>query len=445
MDATDTIFALSSAPGRAGIAVIRLSGPDAGAALERLTGRPLPPPRRAALRTFLAPDGDSPIDRGLALWLPGPASFSGEDMAELHVHGGRAVPAAMLEALAAVRGLRLAEPGEFSRRAFENGRLDLTAVEGIADLIAAETEAQRRQARRQLSGELGRVYEDWRGRLMRVLAHVEAAIDFPEEGLPQDLIDRVAAEIGRISAEMRQHLEDGRRGERLREGLSVAIVGPPNAGKSSLLNWLVRREAAIVSATAGTTRDVIEVHLDIGGYPVLLADTAGLREAAEDVEQEGVRRALRRAETADLRIVLLDATADGPGLILEEIGGADAVLLVNKCDLRAAPGWAPDSALPISVKTGQGLDRLLRTLQDEVGRRMALSSSPALTRQRHRQALEQCGEALSRAGAGLDGGALPELAAEDVRLAVRSLGRITGKTDVEDMLDVIFAEFCIGK
>jgi len=442
---TDTIFALSTAPGRAGIAVIRLSGPGTGGAVESLTGRSVPPPRRATLRRFLAPDGSGPIDRGLVLWLPGPTSFSGEDMAEFHVHGGHAVPAAMLRTLGAMPGLRLAEPGEFSRRAFENGRLDLTEVEGIADLITAETEAQRRQALRQLSGELGRIYEDWRGRLLRVLAHMEAAIDFPEEDLPADVVGRAGAEIGGILAEMRAHLEDGRRGERLREGLSVAIIGPPNAGKSSLLNWLVRREAAIVSATAGTTRDVIEVHLDIGGYPVLLADTAGLREAAEAVEQEGVRRALRRAETADLRIVLFDATAEGPGPALEGIGGADSLLLVNKCDLRCAPAWAPEGALPISIKTGQGLDRLLRTLEEEVGKRMALTSSPALTRERHRQALERCAEALGRAGAGLDNGALPELVAEDLRLAVRSLGRITGKTEVEDMLDVIFAEFCIGK
>lgn len=445
----ETIFALSTAPGRAGVAVIRLSGPATGAALARLIGGSLPPPRRAALRDLAGPADGDVIDRGLVLWLPGPGSFTGEDMAELQVHGGRAVPAALLQALGGMAGLRPAEPGEFSRRAFENGKLDLTEVEAIADLVDAETTAQRRQAIRQLSGALGALYEDWRGRLLRTQAHLEAAIDFPEEDLPDDLIEGVTHQILGVRGEITQHLDDGRRGERLREGLSVAVVGPPNAGKSSLLNWLVRREAAIVSATAGTTRDVIEVHLDLGGYPVTLADTAGLRAARDEIEAEGVRRALERAGGADLRLVVLDAT--GWPVIDPEVGSQiarDAVVVANKIDLAPLPAEAEIGGrvvLPVSVKTGAGLDELLATLGREVARRLDVGAFPALTRERHRTALRECEAGLARAAKGLAAGLLPELVAEDVRLAVRSLGRITGKVDVEDMLDLVFRDFCIGK
>jgi tRNA modification GTPase len=446
---TDTIFAVATAPGKAGIAVLRLSGPESGPALVRLTGGSLPPPRRAVLRTFRDPNDREAIDTGLALWLPGPASFTGEDMAELHVHGGRAVAAALLRSMASLPGLRLAEPGEFSRRAFENGKLDLTAVEAIADLVSAETAAQRRQAQRQLAGALGVVYEGWRARLLKAQAHLEAAIDFPDEDLPAGVTDNVRIEMLGVSGEIAQHLDDNQRGERLREGLSVAVVGPPNAGKSSLLNWLVRREAAIVSATAGTTRDVIEVHLELGGFPVVVADTAGLRVATEDVEAEGVRRALARAAGADLRIVVLDATT-WPALdaaVRVQIGG-DAIVVLNKTDLTGDTGdLAVDgvAVLPLSVKTGTGLDDLLRRLEAEVARRLEVGVTPALTRERHRAALEDCRAGLARAATGLGGGALPELVAEDLRLAVRALGRITGKVDVEDMLDVVFREFCIGK
>jgi tRNA modification GTPase len=445
----DTIFALSTAPGRAGIAVIRLSGPEAAAALATLGGGKPPPPRRAALRRFRDPASGETIDQGMALWLPGPGSFTGEDMAELQVHGGRAVPAAILAALGALPGLRPAEPGEFSRRAFENGRLDLTAVEAIADLVDAETASQRRQALRQLSGALGAVYEDWRARLLRAQAHLEAAIDFPEEGLPNDVISALGAEILGVRREITQHLGDDRRGERLREGLSVAVIGPPNAGKSSLLNWLVRREAAIVSATAGTTRDVIEVHLDLGGYPVVLADTAGLRAAGDEIEAEGVRRALARASMADLRIVVLDATTwpSIPAELADQLS-AGALLVANKSDLATLPAGAciaGAAVRPVSVKTSAGLDGLLEALGREVACRMDVSAAPALTRERHRVALLDCQEGLARASAGLADGALPELVAEDLRLAIRALGRITGKVDVEDMLDLVFREFCIGK
>lgn len=446
---TETIFAVATAPGKAGIAVLRVSGPEAGPALAQLTDRPLPPPRRAVLRIFRDPNDGETIDTGLALWLPGPGSFTGEDMAELHVHGGRAVAAAMLRSMGRLPGLRPAEPGEFSRRAFEHGKLDLTAVEAIADLVNAETAAQRRQAQRQLSGALGALYEGWRARLLRAQAHLEAAIDFPEEDLPAGVTDIVRYEILGVSGEIAQHIDDNRRGERLREGLSVAVVGPPNAGKSSLLNWLVRREAAIVSATAGTTRDVIEVHLELGGFPVVVADTAGLREARDDVEAEGVRRALTRAAGADLRVVVLDATA-WPVLdpaVRAQIDG-NAIVVLNKIDLVGAAGdLTADgvAVMPLSVRTGIGLDVLLQRLEAEVGRRLEVGATPALTRERHRAALEDCRAGLQRAAAGLGANALPELVADDLRLAVRALGRITGKVDVEDMLDVVFREFCIGK
>lgn len=441
---TATIYALSSAPGRAGVAVVRLSGPQAGAALKVLTGRDLPQ-ARLARRAVLRGD-DGPIDDGLVLWFPGPASFTGEDVAELHLHGGRAVLAALFAALGRQPGLRLAEPGEFSRRAFEHGKLDLTAAEGIADLINAETEAQRRQSLRQMQGELGRLYEGWRQALLRALAHLEADIDFPEEDLPAGVAAKVTPAVQSLRTEIARHLADNRRGERLRDGVGVVILGAPNVGKSSLLNALARREAAIVSDLAGTTRDIIEVQLDLGGYPVVLADTAGLRESADRIESEGVRRALARAESADLKIVVLDATTwpDVPEATRALID-KDCLLLANKTDQRALPeGAAIDGhkVLPLSVSSGAGLDELLRALEQAVAARFELTGNAALTRARHREALEYCAASLDRF---LADPSDAELAAEDLRLAARALGRITGRIEVEDILDVVFRDFCIGK
>ncbi|WP_207485333.1 tRNA uridine-5-carboxymethylaminomethyl(34) synthesis GTPase MnmE [Arenibaculum pallidiluteum] len=438
---TDTVFALASAPGRGGVAVMRVSGPAAGGALSALTGRSLPPARRASLARLRDPGTGDPIDTGIVLWFPGPASFTGEDVAEIQVHGGRAVVAALAEALAARPGLRPAEPGEFSRRAFENGRLDLTEAEAIADLVDAETSAQRRQALRQMDGALGRLYEDWRGRLMRALAHLEAEIDFPDEDLPGGVGAAVRPVLEALAGEIADHLDDGHRGERLRDGISVAILGAPNAGKSSLLNALARRDAAIVSETAGTTRDVIEVHLDLGGYPVVLADTAGLREATDAVETEGIRRALARAEAADLRIAVFDAAAL-PALDARTAAllGGSTLAVVNKID--AHPGAVvPNGMMALSAKTGAGVAAVMGRLEALVAERFGVGQAPALTRARHRAALEDCRRAL----AGALEAPLPELAAEDVRLAVRALGRITGRVDVEDLLDVIFRDFCIGK
>jgi tRNA modification GTPase len=436
-----TIFALATAPGRAGIAVVRISGPDAGAAVTAL-GVPPGRPRRATRARFVDPRTGELIDDGLLLWFPSPASFTGEDVAELQIHGGRAVIAALLEALGTLPGLRLAEPGEFTRRAFENGKLDLTEAEAIADVVAAETAAQRRQALRQLGGALGRAYERWRGELLRTLAHLEAAIDFPEEDLPAGLEDEVRARIAPLAGEIAAHLADNRRGERLRDGVSIVILGPPNAGKSSLLNALARRDAAITAATAGTTRDVIEVHLDLGGYPVILADTAGLRETGDPVEAEGVRRTRARAAAADLKLLLVAADEPESATPIAAWCDPDTILVTSKVDLvpSAARATLPADALPVSVLTGEGLDALLARLKREVAARLT-GEGPALTRARHREALDETLAALRRAGTA----AAPELLAEDLRLATRALGRITGRVDVEDLLDVIFREFCIGK
>lgn len=432
MARADTIFALSTASGRSGVAIIRVSGPDAGGALERLSGEAKPAVRLAALRRFRDASGE--IDRGLVLWFEGPASFTGEDSAEFHVHGGRAIVEAMLSALAAIPGLRPAEPGEFTRRAVENGKLDLTRAEALADLIDAETEGQRRQALRQYEGVLYELYESWRTRLIAAVAWAEAAIDFADEEIPEDTFGKARTAIGEIAEEIQGHLDDRHRGELVRDGLNLTVIGNPNAGKSSLVNALAKRDAAIVSEVAGTTRDVIEVRLNLGGYLVTLADTAGLRETSDAIESEGVRRALARAEAADLVILLQDGTA-AKGAAFE---GADLVVW-NKADL---PWPEPHEGLKLSLKTGEGLDALLAALTAKVAQKLeAPAEAPPVTRARHRHALEEAAVALVRAGAATE----PELMAEDARLAMRAIGRITGKVDVEDLLDVIFRDFCIGK
>jgi tRNA modification GTPase len=436
---SETIFALSSAPGRAGVAVIRVSGPGARTAVARLTASALPAPRSVVLRRLVDGRGDV-LDQGLVLWLPGPKSFSGEDMAEFHVHGGRAIVEAVLAAIGATPGCRPAEPGEFTRRAVENGKFDFTQAEAILDLIDADTEAQRRQAVLQYRGSLTGLYEGWRGRLIRALAWAEAAIDFSDEELPGDVVARSKADVSDIHGEIAGHLADSRRGELVRDGIFLTVIGPPNAGKSSLINALAKRDVAIVAETAGTTRDVIEVRLNIAGYAVIVADTAGLRAAADAVESEGVRRALARAEQSDLVLLLLDGSAEEPLAGLPEGTAANANLTVwNKADL---PSPAPRRGLTLSLKTGDGLDALLAAIEREVAQRLDRpTEAPVLTRARHRHALEQAATALTRS----QGAREPELFAEDLRLAVRAIGRITGRVDVEELLDVVFRDFCIGK
>ena len=439
-----TVFALSTPPGRSAIAVFRITGPLAAGALERLTGLAAPEPRRAVRVEIRDPATGEVLDDGLALRFPAPASYTGEDLVELHLHGGRATVEAVGLALGRIPGLAPAGPGDFTRRAFLAGKLDLTQVEAVADLIDAETEAQRRQAMRQAGGALAALYDGWRGDLIGALAHLEAVIDFPDEDLPPETEAEIAGTIAALAREVARHLADARRGERLRDGVAVAVLGPPNVGKSSLVNALARRDVAIVAPEAGTTRDAIEVNLDLGGYPAVVTDTAGLREAAGAVEAEGIRRALDRAGNADLRLVMLDARAPEPDAALAALIDGDALLVLNKTDLRAAPPprrVAGAEAIPLSVRTGDGLDALLARLGAAVAERAASGAAPAPTRLRHRLALEACQGALERAA----GEPAPELRAEDLRAAAAALGRLTGRVGVDDVLDAIFRDFCIGK
>jgi tRNA modification GTPase len=453
----DTIVALASGAGRAGIAMIRLSGPTAGATLRALTDRDLPPPRQAARRAFCDPTTGLSLDDGLALWFPGPASFTGEDVAELHVHGGPAVIAAIVDACLGQPGVRPATPGEFTRRAFEHGKLDLAEAEGLADLVDAETEGQRRQALRQRRGALSAVYESWRANLIEASALIEAEIDFPDEDLPGALAQRAGPILAALAADMGRHLDDAHRGERVRDGFRIAIIGPPNAGKSSLLNALARREAAIVSDLPGTTRDVVEVRLVLAGFPVWIADTAGLREAADAVEAEGVRRALERAEEADLRLGVVESCApSGEAARVAELlrKGSKDLLVVTKRDQQPhtygfhegfevyEDYWLPHPHW-VSAITGEGMPELEATIAATVAEALGREEAPVLTRARHRRLVEDAREALARAIPALARG--PELAAEDVRAAAAALGRLTGRIDVEDLLDEIFSSFCIGK
>lgn len=443
-----TIFALSSGRPPAAIAVVRLSGPQAGTALEKLAGR-RPEPRQASLLRLRDPLTGDAIDEALVLWFPGPRSETGEDMAELQVHGGAAVIAAVLEALGRLDGCRPAEPGEFTRRAFENGKLDLTAVEGLADLIAAETAAQRRQAFRQLKGLIGDRAEAWRRRLVEALALVEARIDFADEAdVPEDLMAPALLAAQQLRDEIAAALADGRRGERLREGLVVAIAGPPNAGKSALFNRLARRDAAIVSPFAGTTRDVIEVHLDLDGYPVMLLDTAGIRSSGEPVEQEGIKRALARAADADLVLWVVDSSvSDHADIMPDNIAKTNTWLIYNKVDQRLAADLTYKNETEIiyslSALDGRGVGRLTAALSAFAHDAFAGAESGIVTRSRHRDALERTVTALDRALA--ENAGREELVAEELRAAAVTLGRLTGRIDVEDILDVIFRDFCIGK
>lgn len=451
MTARDTIFALSSGRPPAAIAVVRISGPRARTALEQLAGR-VPEARRASLARLRLPLTKEPLDDALVLWLPAPKTETGEDTVELHLHGGRAVIAGVLEALGRLEGFRPAEAGEFTRRAFENGQLDLTGVEGLADLIYAETAAQRRQAYRQLSGLLGRRAESWRQQVVEALALAEAAIDFADEGdVPETLGEQARGLAQALADEIKEALQSSRRSERLREGLVVAISGAPNVGKSSLLNRIARRDVAIVSPYAGTTRDVIEVHLDLDGYPVTVLDTAGIRESGDPVEIEGVRRAQERAAAADLVLWVTEA-GQGDGKTPLSLTGTETWRVVNKIDMldsaaeRSASGrfGAESKEFWLSAVTGEGLDGLLAALARYAESVLAGAEVALVSRERHRLLLEEAWQALQRAAAE-EGQAREDILAEELRLSARALGWLTGRVDVEDVLDVIFRDFCIGK
>jgi tRNA modification GTPase len=445
-----TIFALSSGRPPSAIAIVRLSGPRAGAALLNLAGK-MPKPR-SAMRVQLRDPGGQPIDDAVVLWFPGPGSATGEDVAEFHVHGGRAILAALFAVLSTFENVRPAEPGEFTRRAFENGKLDLTAAEALDDLIHADTDRQRRQALRQLKGLLGEKAGDWRARIIEASALIEAGIDFSDEGdVPVELIAPALAKITSLLGEIQQTLAAQGRSERLREGLVVAISGPPNVGKSTLINLLARRDVAIVSPHAGTTRDIIEVQLDLDGYPVTVIDTAGIRETDDPVEQEGVRRARMRAADADLVLWMTDARQAQHGIDARVSAKSTPVWLVrNKIDLGedfGAGGSFPPAAggivFGISASRGDGVGDLIAALVDFAKDYLGSGEGGLIGRDRQRKLLEQTASSLQRSIAVLGQG--EELAAEELRAASNSLGRLLGRVDVEDILDVIFRDFCIGK
>ena len=445
---TDTIFALATAAGRAAVAVVRVSGPATLSVVEALTGNP-PKARMAGLRTLRHRGVD--IDEALVLRFEGPASYTGEDSAEFHVHGGRAVVEALLTALSEL-GARLAEPGEFTRRAFENGKLDLAQAEGVGDLIDAETEGQRRQALGQLGGALSQRYDRWRDLLVQSLAMLEAAVDFPDEDLPEEVAERARPALRILSDELDAALADVSRGRRVRDGFRIALVGAPNAGKSTLLNGLVERDAAIVTDTPGTTRDVIEVPLVLGGYKVLIADTAGIRDTADTIEAEGVRRARAWAEEADLRLWVVDGFHVKHTVKLEETIRTADWLILNKADIAdgselatANAHWAGEGlkVVGLSARSGEAVDELRAALAEHVADTLSGAEFPAATRLRHAERLTEARGYLARALS--DIGLEVELAAEDVRLAARALEKITGRVDPEDVLGRVFSSFCIGK
>ena len=436
----DTIFALTTGVYRVAIAVIRVSGPKALETVRQLAWKTLVEPRILHRQTFTDPESGKVLDHGMMAFFPGPNSYSGEDVIEYHLHGGRAIIEGMLKALGQIPGCRYAEPGEFTKRGFENGKFDLTECEAINDIVDAETEAQKIQALDQYVGSLSQLYRSWTDMLSGILAHQEAEIEFPEDDLPQGLSQKMRPEIEAMLKDIKTHLNDGRRGERLRNGLRLAIVGAPNAGKSSLLNALAQRDAAIVSPEAGTTRDVIEVHLDLGGYPVIVSDTAGLRETESLVEKEGIRRAENAAKEADFKLALFDA-AQPQDAATQKLIDKNTIVVYNKTDLVPAGFNAPGGSFLISAKTGQGLDEFLKQLTAMVAHSFKAKPGPVPSRARHRAALEEAVGALDRC---LEAN-LPELAAEDMRLAVRALGTITGRVHVEDVMDKIFKNFCIGK
>ena len=442
-----TIFALSSGPGISGIAVIRVSGKKTSEVIKKLTGSSLPDPRVATLKKFNKNGSKELIDEGVIIWFPAPNSYTGEDLAEFHVHGSRAVINAMHLAISKVKNCRLAEPGEFTKRAFQNGRINLLKAESIADLIFSETEIQRKQAIKIMNGKSSDKFDSWREKLLKILSYIEAKIDFPDEDLPKNIINEIQETSHEVLEEIKKTLNDQKVGERIREGFKIAILGPPNSGKSSLLNYLSRRDVAIVSEVAGTTRDVIETHLNLDGYPVIVSDTAGIRNSKNEIEKKGIKIALKRAEDADLKLVIVSARNVDFTSILKKLLSKNAILVVNKSDLikgKLNRKFKNYEHILISIKKDLNLNKLIVKIKSKLKNKFTTFEDILITRERHRQNLLNCVQHLEKFKKKKSAQDLDK-AAEDLRLATRHLGMIVGKVDVEELLDSIFNDFCIGK
>ena len=442
-----TIFALSSGPGISGIAVIRISGPETSKVIEILTNKKLPKPRIASLRKINKINTSELIDEGIILWFPGPESYTGEDMAEIQVHGSKAVIDALHSSISEIENCRLAEPGEFTKLAFQNGKINLLKAESIADLISSETEIQRQQAIKIMNGKSADQFNFLREKLLKILSHVEAKIDFPDEDLPNNILDEIKNDSNDVIQKIEKILNDQKVGERIREGFKIAILGPTNAGKSSLINHLSNRDVAIVSEIAGTTRDVIETHLNIDGYPVIISDTAGIRESKDEIEKKGIKLSLNRAEEADLKLVVVDAKSLDFTDVLKGLLDENAILVINKSDLLEKE---IDSEIKninhvlISIKDNKNIDELISKIKNNLKNKFITSDDILITRERHRQHLEQCLDHLNNFNQKKEIEDFDK-AAEDLRLATRHLGMIVGKVDVEEILGSIFNDFCIGK
>jgi len=442
-----TIYALSSGPGISGIGVIRVSGKNTAKVIKMLTGSGLPTPRVATLKKFNKNGQKNLIDEGVIIWFPAPNSYTGEDLAEFHVHGSRAVISAMHLAISKIENCRLAEPGEFTKRAFQNGKINLLKAESIADLISSETEIQRKQALKIMSGKSSDKFNSWRDKLLKVLSHIEAKIDFPDENLPTNIIKEIKKISNTILKEIKKTLDDQKVGERIREGFKIAIVGPPNSGKSSLLNYLSKRDAAIVSEIAGTTRDVIETHLNLDGYPVIVSDTAGIRNSKDEIEKKGIKIALKRAEDSDLKLVIISAKKPYFTSVLKALLTKNTILIVNKSDLikkNLDKKFKKYNYILISIKKDLNLNKLITKIKSKLKNKFSTNEDILITRERHRQNLINCVyhlEKFQRKKSVEDF----DKAAEDLRLATRHLGMIVGKVDVEELLGSIFKDFCIGK
>ena len=442
-----TIYALSSGPGLSGIAVIRISGPDTKKVLQNMTYLRLPKAKVATLRKFKNPETNDLIDEGILLWFPSPESYTGEDMAEFHVHGSKAVVEAMHSSLSKINGCRLAEPGEFTKIAFQNGKINLLKAESISDLISSETEIQRRQAIKIMTGKSSDKFNSLRQKLLKILSNVEAKIDFPEDDLPDDILNNILLDAKNVRQEIEKILNDHKVGEKIREGFKIAIVGPTNVGKSSLLNYLSKRDVAIVSEVAGTTRDVIETYLNLDGYPVIISDTAGIRDSIDEIEKKGIKLALEKAENADLNIIVLEPKSVNLSHFLNGIAYKNAIVVINKTDLgidKLNNEFKKYNPIQISIKEEKNLDKLLNLIKENLKNKFISSEEIFITRQRHRMNLEECVTCLKNFEEKNTKEDFDK-AAEDLRLATRYLGMIVGKVDVEEILGSIFNDFCIGK